>query len=263
MLEKAISLMYHDVVEPGQWDASGRVGPGAAKYKIDSKEFVKHLQAVARVRSDSPMLATALTSVPRPSTAPLLLTFDDGGRGACQTADLLESQGWRGHFFITVGDLGGSRFLSHSQVRDLSSRGHAVGSHTYSHPELLSGLSSGAILEEWKRSTTALSDLIGEQVTTGSVPGGFTSRRVYRAAAEAGITILFTSEPTVRCRWAEGCTVLGRYTVVRGTSARHVARLALARPAPCARQYIAWNLKKAGKLAGGQYYVKFRRLVTS
>jgi len=255
--------MYHDIVEPGHPDASGRVGPGAARYKVDTAEFIKHLRAIAEVRRASPVLVTALAAGATQGAVPLLLTFDDGGSSACHAADFLEHHGWRGHFFITTNDIGGRTFLNRSQIRDLRSRGHVVGSHTSSHPERMSHLGSDEMLEEWRRSADVLSDLLGERVTTGSVPGGFYSIGVARAAAKAGISVLFTSEPTTRCSAVDGCSVVGRYAVCREVPAEVVARLALARPVPRARQYVAWSLKKAGKLVGGSYYVKLRRLASS
>ena len=43
---KIPSLMYHDVVEPGQADASGFPGGAAAHYKLDVAEFDTHLEAL-------------------------------------------------------------------------------------------------------------------------------------------------------------------------------------------------------------------------
>ena len=41
----------------------------------------------------------------------VLLTFDDGGKSAVRIADLLEEQGWRGHFFITTAMIGEPGFV--------------------------------------------------------------------------------------------------------------------------------------------------------
>jgi len=43
---QALSLMYHDVVEDGQWDSSGLTIAGAAEYKLELREFERHLAAI-------------------------------------------------------------------------------------------------------------------------------------------------------------------------------------------------------------------------
>ena len=43
---KALSLMYHDVVEHGTEESSGFAGPAAAEYKLEREEFAKHLDAI-------------------------------------------------------------------------------------------------------------------------------------------------------------------------------------------------------------------------
>ena len=45
---KAISLLYHDVVMPGQFDSSGFAGGDADIYKFARPEFERHLEAIAQ-----------------------------------------------------------------------------------------------------------------------------------------------------------------------------------------------------------------------
>src|SRR5438876_831665 len=98
----AITLLYHDVVPPGQDDASGFPGAGAARYKLTAAEFVDHAAAIARAQAGRSLTAADLLGAP-PGPADLLLTFDDGGVSAFTViADVLERHGWRGHFFITT-----------------------------------------------------------------------------------------------------------------------------------------------------------------
>src|SRR5439155_279734 len=136
---------------------------------------------------------------------PVLLTFDDGGASAygC-VADLLEGAGWRGHFFITTDYLGTPGFVGGAQIRELAGRGHVIGTHSCSHPTRMARCSWDRLIGEWSRSAQALAEVLGEPVRVGSVPGGAFARRVAAAAAAAGLTALFTSEPTVRCRVVDG-----------------------------------------------------------
>lgn len=284
---KVISLMYHDIVEPGGEDASGFPGRDAALYKIERALFGRHLDALGEVAAGAvttvfdlaggstatpqpqPRTPTKATSVPTstssptstspPTATPVLITFDDGGASACAAAAMLEKIGWRGHFFITAGRVGSPGFLARGEVHDLHARGHVVGSHSYSHPVRMARCARAELLDEWARSVALLSEITGERVRTASVPGGYYSDEVARTAAEAGLEFLFTSEPTARVRRVGSCAVLGRYSLQRGATAETVAAIAAGRVAPRLRQVVLWNAKKLAKAAGGEYYLKARR----
>ncbi len=255
---RALALLYHDVVQAGDWDSSGFPGPAAASYKLERREFERHLAAMSAAvpqRRTVQALASAAANGP----PPVLLTFDDGGASAHDcVADLLEAWGWRGHFLITTDYLDTAGFLTRIQVRELAARGHVIGSHSCSHLTRMGGRSPARLREEWARSTGVLADLVGEPVRVGSVPFGAFSPRVAAAAAAAGMTTLFTSEPTMRCGVVDGCIVVGRYTLRRGTAARVAARLASGARGVRLRQLWFWNLKKVAKAIGGDAYLTLR-----
>ena len=46
---KALALLYHDVVDGGDWDASGFPDPVSATYKFDRHDFERHLEAASAV----------------------------------------------------------------------------------------------------------------------------------------------------------------------------------------------------------------------
>lgn len=246
----ALSLMYHDVVEDGQWDSSGFAGPAAAVYKLEAREFERHLDAIAA--------AGALVGLIGDASWPVFLTFDDGGASATRAASALEARGWRGHFFITTDQLGEPAFLSRNQVGELRTRGHIIGSHSCSHPPRISQCNDSELAREWRESVNILSHLTGDPVTVASVPGGFHSLRVAEAAAAAGIRYLFTSEPTARVGMVNGCAILGRYYVQRGMSPEISAAFAVGRRSAQMKQALLWKLKKAAKTLGGGMYLKAR-----
>jgi peptidoglycan/xylan/chitin deacetylase (PgdA/CDA1 family) len=257
---KAVSLSYHDVVENGRFDASGRVGPGPARYKLDLRDFERHIGVIAQARGDRTVLATDLLRNGK-LTCPFLVTFDDGGSSATRIADVLERHGWRGHFFIIAGSIGTPSFTNEAQLRDLHSRGHVIGSHTWSHPLRLSCLEWPDLVEEWSASVKRLSDIVGARVCVASVPGGYYSPRVARAATQVGIQVLFNSEPTMKCRSIEGCLILGRFTLRRGMSAEFAMRIASGERSACWPEAIRWNVKKLPKTLGGGYYLKLREFL--
>jgi peptidoglycan/xylan/chitin deacetylase (PgdA/CDA1 family) len=252
---KRPALMYHDVVEPGQADASGFPGGAAAHYKLDTDTFAMHLGALGH----SGLRFGAVTDATLHAQYGGLLTFDDGGVSAVTIADMLEARGMRGHFLITTGRIGEPGFVSADQLRALHAAGHVVGSHSHTHPAEISRLDAAALAEEWNRSVAGLTEILGAPVTVASVPGGFHSRAVAQAAAAAGIRHLFTSEPTLRTHVVDGCVVLGRYTLWRGMPAQRAVALALGREFARPRQWLTWNLKKPLKRWARPAYRLLRR----
>lgn len=255
---RAISILYHDVITGEAADSSGLPGRGAAAYKLPRENFLRHLSAIADTLEEPPMTATEL-QVLKPGRTPRLLTFDDGGvsAGTC-IAEMLERHAWRASFFITTDYIGTPTFVDKQQIRDLRKQGHTIGSHSCSHPTRMSHCSWEELHGEWSRSTRILSDILGEEVNTASVPGGYYSRRVGIAAAESGIKVLFVSEPTTACHFESGCLVVGRYTIRLGMAPETAAGIAAGNLAPRLGQFAFWNLKKAAKALGGQAYLQLR-----
>ena len=234
------ALMYHDVVTAGAEDTSGFPGRDAALYKVTAELFDAHLKAVA--------------GGSRP-----IITFDDGGVSAMTAAGALERHGFTGHFFITANYIGMRGFVTAQHLRELRARGHVIGSHSCSHPLRMGHCSWPQLLDEWTRSRSMLSEMLGEDVAVASVPGGDFAPQVAEAAARAGITRLFTSEPTVEPRQAFGLTLLGRFTIQRWTTAETAAALAAGEWLPRARQAVVWNAKKITKRIGGERYLQLRK----
>jgi peptidoglycan/xylan/chitin deacetylase (PgdA/CDA1 family) len=254
------ALEYHDVVEAGDFDASGFPGPAAASYKLPAPLFAAHLDVLGRSPAQ---VLNDIRSLPSASPARhCALTFDDGGSSALHViADLLEAHQWRGHFFITTDRIGTAGFLSAPEIAELSRRGHVVGSHSRTHPVRFSHLAEVAQRAEWRDSRAALEDITGAPVDVASVPGGYFDRAVARVAAECGIRWLFTSEPSHRT-WLTGeCHVIGRYTLRRANAASAVQDLVGRSPLARSSQWLIWNLKKLAKVAAGDSYLRLRALL--
>src|SRR5690606_24151744 len=183
-----------------------------------------------------------------------LITFDDGGASAVAAARLLDRHGMAGHFMVTGARVGTPGFVSGDDIRALVAGGHVIGSHSHTHPADISRLAPAALAAEWRDSVAALSELLGAAVDVASVPGGFHSRAVGQAAAQAGIRHLFTSEPTTAVGQVSGARVLGRYALQRGIAPEQVADLATGRGRARARQWLLWNAKKPAKRFAGPAY---------
>jgi peptidoglycan/xylan/chitin deacetylase (PgdA/CDA1 family) len=255
------TLMYHDVVR-GDFEASGFQGPGPAHYKLSIGAFLEHLDALREATGRAPASVAEVIRGDAPRGA-WLLTFDDGGSSAVETAQALSERGWRGHFFVVTDRLGTPGFLDHEEVRVLAEMGHVVGTHSASHPRM-SACSRTQLAEEWLRSIAVLSDLVGAPVTSGSVPGGHYSAAVGRAAAASGLSALFTSRPARRVGTVDGCLLLGRYAIRSQTPAAEAAQAARGAGGRWPRQRAAWSLRAVAKRAGGPAYERLRtRLLAS
>lgn len=246
-------LMYHDVIEPGAARDSGFRGAGADHYKLDLERFREHLDELARAAPE------ALRSS---GDAGVRLTFDDGGSSALTLiAPELERRGWSGLFFIATDWLGTPGFLSQHEVRELGRRGHVVGSHSASHPPNISALSDAELQREWQDSVNRLGELLGARVQTASVPGGYYSARVARAAEQAGIRELYTSEPTERSWQVGACRVFGRFTLTRNSPAAQAVAFARGEPITCGAQWASWNTKKLLKAVAARPYARARQVL--
>jgi len=211
-----VSLLFHDVYRrsPGE---SGFCSPGADRYKLTDCEWSSQLDGVAEARRDRPVLASALADRTSTEELPFLITVDDGGVSYHEVmADRLEKRGWRGHAFVTTDYIGQTGFLSAGQIRDLDRRGHVIGSHSASHPSPFSACRRQDMLAEWTTSRKVLEDLLGHSVSISSLPGGYFSSTVAETAAEAGLTVLFTSEPVTRTSRSGPCTIVGRFAIRAG-----------------------------------------------
>jgi peptidoglycan/xylan/chitin deacetylase (PgdA/CDA1 family) len=256
-----INLLYHDVTAAGHEDQSGFAGPGAARYKLTPQDFREHLSQIATVVSQPSISTISKPQLIQSDTSAWTITFDDGGISACtEIADCLEQHGWRGWFFIATDYIGNPTFCTREQILHLHQRGHVIGSHSCSHPERISNCSWSQLQDEWGRSCRELEAIIGQPVTSGSVPGGFYSHDVARAAAQAGIQILFNSEPTTSVHSVEGMSVLGRYNIYRGMSSKDAAMLVQS-PFRRWRQAAFWNVKKVAKTFAGPIYKTIRQRI--
>ena len=253
------ALLYHDVIAEGiDPEASGFAGAGARVYKLSASAFDAHLTAIANRVASPPLRITDVPALQPGPAFPWLLTFDDGGMSARLAAERLAARGWTGHFFITASKIGDPAFVDGAAVRQLVQAGHVVGSHSWSHPPRMSALPFEAVHDEWLRSIRTLEDLTGAPVRTASVPGGFYSAAVARAAAAAGIRVLFNSEPVLRCSVIDGCLIAGRFSIRQSTTADQAAALAAGRRAARLPAWLGWNARKLVKSVAGSGYERAR-----
>ena len=262
---RAVSLLFHDVYHQTPFE-SGFSSEVAHRYKLRLHDFEAQLAGVAEARHDSPIRAQELLAMgskgrragSNPATPPYLITVDDGGVSYYTVvADRLEQYGWRGHCFVSTDLIGRRGFLDARQIRELDARGHVIGSHSASHPPRFSACSPARMRDEWTDSRHVLEDIVGHDVDVASVPGGYFSKTVAKAAADAGIRILFTSEPVTSLDLRDGCLIAGRFTIRSGNASDASGRLAAMSGWARSRAWVDWNAKGLVKPILGPVYIRF------
>jgi peptidoglycan/xylan/chitin deacetylase (PgdA/CDA1 family) len=249
------ALIYHDVAQASEREATGFPGPLAARYKLDPERFSEHLDAIAATGVQVGLWDPGAGSAPQAA-----ITFDDGGASALAAAAALERRGWRGQFFVTTGRIGTPGFLDDDGVRALAAAGHQVGSHSVSHPTYMGSLPRAELLREWTASREHLGDLIGTPPTVAAVPGGFITPAVFECAAEAGYSGVMTSQPSARPLRASGIAVQGRYTIWSTTPARQAAGYARGALLARGRLWAEWTAKQRIKRLSPGLFEAGRRL---
>lgn len=258
-MTRLLTLLLHDVYEDSPSE-SGFCGPAADRYKLRRADFDAQLAGLRARRADAPVLLPAAVPPGAGGDAPFALTVDDGGVSYYTiVADRLERLGWRAHCFVTTDYIGHRGFLDAGQLRELHARGHVIGTHSASHPQRLSACPWPRLVAEWADSRRALADLLGADVVVGSIPGGYASASVVRAAWEAGLQWLFTSEPDVRVGRGGAGTLLGRFTIRRDSRPDFAQRLAANDPIVRWREWGLWNAKKLAKAVLRDAYPRLAR----
>lgn len=200
-----IVLMYHDIVTRSD-KSSGFQNDNAFQYKVEDSAFEEQVKALQGKN--------------------VTFTFDDGGVSfVIKAAPILEKYGFRGLFFISTKYIGTPGFLTAEQVKELADRGHIVGSHSHTHPEIFTKLAKDEISDEWKKSFDILSAILGKQDLPLSIPNGYTSKMIMAEAFKVGYTDIYTSEPTTKIRQFQKHNVIGRYVVHDGMTALDVLQI--------------------------------------
>jgi peptidoglycan-N-acetylglucosamine deacetylase len=114
----------------------------------------------------------------------LALTFDDGPNPAVtpQLLDLLDRYDARATFFL----IGRYVRACPTLAAEIAARGHAIGNHTDTHPNLL-WLSRARILEELERCAASILRATGQRTSIMRPPYGYRGPQVHAAVRQAGL----------------------------------------------------------------------------
>lgn len=235
-----VVLMYHDIVTKSD-KSSGFQNVNAFQYKVEGGVFEEQVKAL--------------------QGKDVCFTFDDGGVSfITKAAPILEKYGRKGIFFISTKYIGTPGFLSAEQVKMLSDRGHIIGSHSHTHPEIFTRLSNEEIREEWQKSYEILKDILGVGDLTLSVPNGYASKAIMDVAIGCGYTDIYTSQPTTKIKLFQNHKVIGRYVVLDGMTANDVLNI-VTNKGTRRTMSLKWHCLNIAKTILGSSYDKVKELI--
>jgi len=212
MNKQLITFLYHEVTDDPS--SSGFQRQGALPYKHKVQHFLDNLDVIQNVFNHS----IIVDDHKKNEGNSLILTFDDGGSSALTIAKILDTRALVGHFFVTTSMIGAPGFLNEDEIRELDRRGHIIGSHSHSHPNIFRDISFEQKIEEWQVSKQILEKILCKDVVSASIPGGDMDDETIETAAKTGIHYLFTSEPNYTPYLKYGVWVFGRVCPKNTTS---------------------------------------------
>jgi peptidoglycan/xylan/chitin deacetylase (PgdA/CDA1 family) len=130
-----------------------------------------------------PRIAGVKYAIPQ-AKGDLALTFDDGpdDRFTPELLDILDRMGVVATFFL----VGRRATREPSIVRRMFEEGHALGSHTWSHPDPRPA-SAKVLLHEYQDGRHAIEDILGEEVPLFRPPMGYVALKSVIAMRLAGV----------------------------------------------------------------------------
>lgn len=250
-----IFLMYHELEIPGR--ATCLSEPSYLRYVVSKADFQRQISALKAHNFSGIDVTSALES---DSGGPaVVLTFDDG----CETdllvaAPVLLDAAFRATFHVVVGFLGRSGYMTSSQLRELSSLGFEIASHSMTHA-YLDQASSDLLRREIVEAKDKLEQLLGRSVAHFSCPGGRWSPRVAAMAREAGFRTVSTSRIAANSPRTNPYR-LARIAVLRDTREEDLLRTCHAKG--LLHQQIRQRIfDSAKKVLGNHLYDSLRRAV--
>ena len=186
-------FLYHDIDFKSAARPSGFQSASARKYKLSEEVLNAHVSKLNKFVVNQQNNGDCST------TNSINFSFDDGGASAMYASELLETFGFSGIFFVVTNLIGKAGFLNVRDIRELSNRGHIIGSHSQTHPDRMAFLPLQMLKTEWESSKNILEDILGKRINTCSIPGGSYRLGTLQMTAATGYSKVYTSEPTLNC----------------------------------------------------------------
>jgi peptidoglycan/xylan/chitin deacetylase (PgdA/CDA1 family) len=182
-------LCYHQIRD---WKATD--SKQAKDYIVPVERFREHMKMLAdngynTILPDQ-LLAYLTTGAPLPNK-PVILTFDDTNLDQYTNAlPELDKYGFKAVYFIMTVSLNRPRYMTREQVKDLSDKGHVIGSHTWDHHNVkkYEGKDWITQIEKPKK---VLEEITGKPVTYFAYPFGLWNKEAIPELKARGVTAAF------------------------------------------------------------------------
>ncbi len=174
--------MYHDVLP-----ATDAAGGGPERFAVPLDSFETMLDAIR----DTGHVGCSVEEALRIREPRVAISFDDGARSQFDHAvPALVARDMTATFFVTTDLIGRPGFMDWAELREISSLGMSVQSHTRSHP-FLSELDRGELVAELEESKSALDAGLDQDTDQISFPGGDAPRwRLRHLLGECGYRLV-------------------------------------------------------------------------
>ena len=237
---RSIILMYHDVYLT---QSAPNIPRSASLYHLSLEAFAAQITSI----KESKVPASTVSGLAeRNSGDHLVITFDDGWRGAFEFAlPLLLRHGLTATFYITRDYVGRENFVDRDGIAQAARAGMEIGAHGTTH-RLLSELPDQEVQAEFSECKTFLESIIDGPVISASVPGGDCNARFRSCAGQAGFRTLCTSRPGL-VRSGGDLLNLNRIAIRESTSLADIQR------------YCRFNVRKE-KIRSALYQIPHRVL---
>ena len=135
-------------------------------------------------------------------------------------------------------------------------RANNMSSHPHHH-RVLTEMSLEEVGRELKQSADILSAILGERVSTISIPNGCYSKGILDLVVNEGLTTIYTSKPTTKEQAYKCANLIGRYSIAYNTTATDVMHI-IKQPSLRARMEMKYNILQLVKLVLGSNYSKLK-----
>lgn len=239
-MAQTLNLLLHEVTDEPK--STGFVRTSALPFKHNKKLFNQYLDILTSTGNSIILPNEYENNVGKIN---ITLSFDDGGISNMYSADVIENHGYKGLFFVITDYINRKGFLTERDINDLQGRGHIIGSHSHTHPNVFTSLPYHSMLDQWTKSKHILEKIVGQSIIYCSVPGGDVSTNTYDSAGKAGFTNIFDSEPKLEIRNISGTLVHGRFCLKNTNSAAQLKEWVQGNG--LTRYAFTWNTKKSLK----------------
>ncbi|MBS1714421.1 MAG: polysaccharide deacetylase family protein [Armatimonadetes bacterium] len=235
--DRAVIVMYHDVVK--------RRGSGSVYFDTTVRELEQDIETIEKEGGTVVPLSDVYDALTGDKTLPpnaVALTFDDGYLGFYENAfPILKAKGYPSTVFMHTAFIGKTEGshpkMTLEQLRELEASGLVdVESHTVTHPEDITTLTTEKIRTELTESKKVLEEALGKEVKFLSWPIGKNDALTQSEAKDAGYKLAVTMEPGLA---AESPNVLAVNRITRKRLEESLKRMAAAPPVGYAE--VAWQ----------------------